>query len=175
MSPITVKLVHDRVKTMTTRLAVTNMNGDIIVPYIVGDVVNVKESCALVGSFYRYKSHDEGANDRGVEWKKPHEMPMKACRLRLRVKSIKLIDIKDTTEGEAMKEGLMQMANGKYKMPGLKEQFDTWQHAFSALWNKTTAHRWKNGQNVLWRDNPKVWKIEFARISTKNRSKQKNR
>lgn len=172
MSPITVSLVMNRCKTIVTRLAVKNINGEIIEPYKVGDIINVKESCALVGKFYRYKSHDESANPKGVEWKLPHEMPISACRLVLVVTSIKLINIKDTTKEDALKEGILEVHPDIYEVPGLKEAFMTWQQACSALWNKSTAHRWKNGQNVLWRDNPKVWKIEFKRIAYNKTNKK---
>lgn len=168
MSSISVKLIEKKEKTMATRLAVNDPNGQTSELYNIGDVLYLKESCALVGQYWRYKSDyatDEEVEASGLKWLKPQKAPLRSCRLALEVKDVRLERLKDVRWCGIQKEGVMQVGKNCFRAPGIEQTFATSRGAYAAIWNKANAHRWKKGEKVLWRDNPLVWRISFVIIS----------
>lgn len=169
VSPTSLKLIEKKKKTMMTKLACHDENGIPKVIFKPGDKVVLKEACKLIGQFWRYKADYTEADIDSIEWLPPHKMPLSAVRYNLIVKSVRLQRLKDITLIDALKEGV-SIDGARYRVPEVEQSFRTHRGAFSVLWNKTTAHRWKSGANVLWRHDPLVWKIEFQLLDNKTKS-----
>lgn len=94
-------------------------------------------------------------------------MPKEACRLRLKIKSIRVERLMDISEQDAIAEGVRQRFGGfiNYANPSnlftetypfLSRKYSAAQMSYLSLWEKI------NGENSF-EENPWVWVIEFER------------
>lgn len=127
-------------------------NQAIKLPYgKIGDKLCVRETWALpqnkegddIG--YQYKA-DYTDGSELWKWHPSIHMPKEACRLFLKIKSIRVEKLKDISEADAFDEGV-------YAAPG----WGLSQARFKDLWEKI------NGRGS-WKKNPWVWVIEFKRV-----------
>ena len=120
-----------------------------------GDVLWVRETWCYIGDTasadndknrFHYLA-SKGKNN--FTWKPSIHMPKEACRLFLRVKSVRVERLQEITRGDAMDEGcpFANMADG----PNPKDWFNN-------LWQSI------NGPES-WDANPWVWVVEFKRIT----------
>ncbi len=132
----------------------------------VGDVLWARETVSQfsMGGIYAYKA-DNDPDDKGTKWRPSIHMPKAACRLFLRIKSIKVERLQDISEEDAIAEGCCLYGPfGEYKgsiHPSggsmRYRAFSNASRAFQDLWESI------NGENS-WKANPWVWVIEFERI-----------
>jgi len=145
----------------------------------VGEVLWARETWAKLNSQYVYKAdYDNGVPANEIElpngftvddakWKPSIHMPKEACRLRLKIKSIKVERLMDISEQDAIAEGIRQRFGGfiNYANPGkiftetypfLSRKYSAAQMSYLSLWEKI------NGENSF-EENPWVWVIEFER------------
>ena len=161
----------------------SQITGEIFIPKnaygLVGDVLWVRETWAKLNSQYVYKAdYDNGVPANEIElpngftvddakWKPSIHMPKEACRLRLKIKSIKVERLMDISEQDAIAEGIRQRFGGfiNYANPGkiftetypfLSRKYSAAQMSYLSLWEKI------NGENSF-EENPWVWVIEFER------------
>lgn len=106
----------------------------------------------------------DGASE--VLWKPSIHMPKEACRLFLRIKSVRVERLQDISEQDAIAEGVQYWADDhdtelldatfrNYKTG--ERNLVTSYSSFQSLWQKI------NGDES-WGSNPWVWVIEFERI-----------
>jgi len=129
-----------------------------------GDVLWVRETWQLFSPYGPedyYFGYKASPGEIGIEasekydyafpdiWKPSIHMPKEACRLLLRVKSVRVERLQEITRGDAMDEGcpFANMADG----PNPKDWFNN-------LWQSI------NGPES-WDANPWVWVVEFKRIT----------
>lgn len=139
-----------------------------------GDILWVRESCArgLFDEFY-YKA--DGANY--VKWKPSIHMPKAACRIFLKIKSIRVERLQDISPGDAMDEGLeycnvdMDAFEGgefvaDYKNYTWRDDESYEDYFFPSFANPIDSFRtlWQsiNGTES-WNANPWVWVVTFKR------------
>ena len=104
---------------------------------------------------YFYKADYESYEFKG--WKPSIHMPKEACRLRLKIKSIRIERLMDISEQDAIAEGI------------IRKDIETWKHyssdnqdatssieSYLSLWDKINS---KDSH----KQNPYVWVIEFER------------
>lgn len=100
-------------------------------------------------------------------WKPSIHMPKEACRLRLKIKSIRVERLMDISEQDAIAEGVRQRFGGfiNYANPSkiftetypfLSRKYSAAQMSYLSLWENI------NGENSF-EENPWVWVIEFER------------
>jgi hypothetical protein len=147
-----------------------------------GDVLWVRESWTENGlGYYRYsadytepskalfdgKSVPEKLRNK---WKPSIHMPKSACRIWLRVKSVKAERLQDSSVQEAIAEGVRFVTHWKTQKPFYLDYsyytanalsdcggFHNPKDSFHSLWATI------NGQES-WPSNPWVWVVEFERI-----------
>lgn len=110
------------------------------------DVFWVRESFIKINdNNFEYKA---GFTDEPIKWKPSLFMPKKACRIFLKVKSVRVERLQQISRGDAMSEGC--------PFPNIARTNDPigW---FNELWEKI------NGKDS-WNQNPWVWVIEFERV-----------
>lgn len=104
----------------------------------------------------------------GMIWKPSIHMPKEACRLKLKILSIRVERLHDITEEDAIKEGIEEhwvdlttptMIRRNYlKGPDPTFEMDvSAKKSFETLWASI------NGQES-WDSNPWVWRIEFKKL-----------
>lgn len=92
-----------------------------------------------------------------LKWKPSIFMPKEACRIFLKIKSIKVERLQDISEENSRKEGV------KHLIPNWKDYTEkapchyTAYGSFKSLWCSINNEK-------TWKDNPWVWLIEFERI-----------
>lgn len=140
-------------------------------PYKVGDVLWVRETWqkrsekAIEMGFvkYYYKSDHKGCTEAG--WKPSIFMPKAACRIFLKLKSIRIERVNDISENDAINEGVKLHERGinwlnyldeSYKMTQFIYNLDSAQESYRTLWTLL------NGRDS-WNKNPFVWVYEFER------------
>ena len=133
-------------------------------PCQVGDVFWVRETFyqTTVPEFkeaYLFKaSTDEGWK---FKWKPSIFMPKEACRIFLKIKSIRVERLQDISEEDAKKEGIkvieMDEAYFDYQFNGNNGSFANAKGSFYSLWILI------NGEKS-WSQNPFVWVYEFEQI-----------
>lgn len=147
----------------------SQITGEIFIPKnaygLVGDILWARETwCKHKGS-YLYKA--DGIDVNGFRWKPSIHMPKEACRLRLKIKSIRVERLMDISEQDAIAEGVRQRFGGfiNYANPSnlftetypfLSRKYSAAQMSYLSLWEKI------NGENSF-EENPWVWVIEFER------------
>jgi len=131
----------------------------------VGDILWVRETWCRHKSNYLYKAHGIDVDE--FRWKPSIHMPKEACRLRLKIKSIRVERLMDISEQDAIAEGVKQRFGGfiNYANPSkiftetypfLSRKYSSAQMSYLSLWEKI------NGENSF-EENPWVWVIEFER------------
>lgn len=124
----------------------------------VGDILWVRETWWKHKGEYLYKADDIDVNE--FRWKPSIHMPKKACRLRLKIKSIRVERLLDISERDAIAEGIQKDLLGYIDY--LSRDDDYWsldaRNSYFSLWDKI------NGKNSH-KENPYVWVIEFERLT----------
>lgn len=135
-------------------------------PYEVGDVLWVRETWQIRDSrkpneiFYKASDHMTCA-----PWKPSLFMPKSACRIFLRIKSIKIERLQDISEADAIAEGCSKYGPfGEYKGSihpnggAMKYRaYSKASRAFQCIWETI------NGEQS-WKANPYVFAYEFEQI-----------
>lgn len=132
------------------------------------DILWVRETWRATGVIsepYAYKADEEILYLIGEEgqtlslmykWRPSIHMPREACRLRLRVKNVRVERLQDITEEDAKAEGCHErLLNDGWKNTGKLTARDD----FIMLWEYLNAKR-----GYGWDTNPWVWVIEFERV-----------
>ncbi|WP_412464232.1 hypothetical protein [Flavobacterium mekongense] len=101
---------------------------------------------------------DDGFTTEKSYWKPSIHMPKEACRLFLKIKSIRVERLNDITEGDACLEGVELMDTNRYK-----DYIDKHNSVISSRISFATLWQSINGEES-WNSNPWVWVIEFERI-----------
>lgn len=146
-------------------------------PYEVGDVLWVRETFyqttapELNGAFYYKASIAEGWN---LKWKPSIFMPKQACRIFLKIKSIRVERLQDISEDDCKNEGvklnisqngqiLFELGSENNALSFLDNDSKKWN--FPAIWKAHWAELWCkiNGRDS-WNHNPFVWVYEFEQI-----------
>jgi len=119
---------------------------------------------------FRYFDGEEFTEN--IPWKPSIHMPKKACRLFLKIKSIKVERLQDISEEDAKAEGVQQ---GIFRAgPNIiKKEFQLETHCKgSAIGNYYDGFKYIwyqiNGPGS-WNANPWVWVIEFEKIENPNK------
>lgn len=129
-------------------------------------------------SFIKYRADGEsfdwydGNSDfpcEKIPWKPSIHMPKTACRLFLKVKSVRVERLQDVSEDDAKSEGVEYKYDeeiGYTYKHYLKPKFGPSPiQSFETLWRSI------NGEKS-WKDNPWVWVIEFERVNLTESEKQ---
>lgn len=133
-----------------------------------GDILWVRETfCEIVkgSGHYYYKADTPSVNIKAFDttWKPNIHMPKAACRIKLRITSIRIERLHDITEDDALAEGIaydVMDDNSKACMNYIRKEYDIQykpKHSFLSLWQSI------NGLESL-TANPWVWVITFERI-----------
>jgi hypothetical protein len=134
-----------------------------------GDVLWVRETFnadhELIdnGSKIYYAADYKGSKERkdltGF-WSPSIHMPFKAARIFLRIKSVRVEQLQDITEVDAIAEGIQILEPDEAYFDYKEEagSYATARGSFTSLWEKI------NGESS-WNANPWVWVIKFERIS----------
>lgn len=137
-------------KKETARTATTHL---LRPPYIVGDILWVRETWRKRNGQYEYRADDECPEGwrNMVPWKPSIHMPREAARIFLRVTDVEVKRLRDFGDMPVECEGCVNFIQ------------------FLTLWNRTIkpADRAAYG----WEANPWVWAIKFERISKEEASK----
>lgn len=140
--------------------------GTIKAPYKVGDVLWVRETsyeCIsenLQGVFY-YKA--TMLSSWSFKWKPSIFMPKKACRIFLKIKSIKVERLQDISEEDAKAEGVKFLPNGSYRNYHEEEIDQNYMYTKQAKISFETLWESINGFDSL-ASNPYVFVYEFEQI-----------
>lgn len=135
-------------------------------PYNVGDVLWVRETsyeCIsenLQGVFY-YKA--TMLSSWSFKWKQSIFMPKKACRIFLKIKSIKVERLQDISEEDAKAEGVKFLPNGSYRNYHEEEIDQNYMYTKQAKISFETLWESINGFDSL-ASNPYVFVYEFEQI-----------
>lgn len=134
-----------------------------------GDILWVRETwCNTIDEDfpYAYKAtHPWAENEEGSSpWKPSIHMPKEACRIFLKVKSVKVERLQDITEQDAIAEGIERCGNHGFKnyMTNIAMMcVNPAKRSFETLWQSI------NGEQS-WDENPWVWVIEFEQTEKPN-------
>lgn len=138
-----------------------------------GDILWVRETWSCISYLnpdnteYKYFYRADGGENFS-KWKPSIHMPKDACRLFLKVISVRVERLQDISEEDAITEGVLDMFYGKGiagnaffnymdKRGGWDCVADDAIHSYKTLWQKI------NGLNS-WDENPWVWVIEFEQV-----------
>ena len=150
--------------------------------YEIGDILWVRETWAKTGdnfhddwerkSIYYFKAdnpfnekelHENYPQMKGFpKWRPSIFMPKEACRIFLKLKSIRIERINDISENDSLQEGIQPFTKDnnifKHGLDGWEWQSMTKyaKEAYKILWQKI------NGEKS-WAENPWVWVYEFER------------
>ena len=137
--------------------------------YKVGDILWVRETwhpkrhSFPIGLPYEYKATaKEDGNPTDEPWKPSIFMPKEACRIFLKLKSIRIERINDISENDSLQEGIQPFTKDnnifKHGLDGWEWQSMTKyaKEAYKILWQKI------NGEKS-WAENPWVFVYEFER------------
>ena len=137
----------------------------------VGDVLWVRETWSKLNSQYVYKAdYNNGIPANEIElsdgsiidyakWKPSIHMPKEACRIRLKIKSVRVERLSDISEQDAIAEGIELIGSRwkQYLKTRLDKTVENPKYSYITLWESI------NGA-MSWEKNPWVWVIEFERI-----------
>lgn len=127
-------------------------------PYEKGDILYVRETwCEYTGG-YLYKEWAEGLHQPGAgslfKWKPSIHMPKEAARIWLKVTDVRVEELQDITEQQAVQEGINVCK-------AVHAGYTDGREAFATLWNSTIKKQ--DIEIYGWKANPFVWVIEFER------------
>lgn len=141
--------------------------GNMKCPYQIGDILWVRETFHTI---HDSETHDflrygyKADNDyRGALWKPSLFMPKDACRLFLKIKSIRVERLQDISEADAIAEGVLRISDyGStgyllYTEPNASHTDIDAVWSFESLWISINKEE-------SWNSNPFVWVYEFERI-----------
>jgi hypothetical protein len=118
-------------------------------PYEVGDVLWVRETFAEWPKVcFQYKASTQIGSEIG-NWKPSIHMPKKACRIFLKVKSIRVERLQDISEEDAQAEGAIQHE--------AETDWLTAKYGFQMIWETIFGKE-------SWKENPYVFVYEFEKI-----------
>lgn len=137
----------------------------------VSDVLWVRETWSKLNSQYVYKAdYNNGIPANEIElsdgsiidyakWKPSIHMPKEACRIRLKIKSVRVERLSDISEQDAIAEGIELIGSRwkQYLKTRLDKTVENPKYSYITLWESI------NG-SMSWEKNPWVWVIEFERI-----------
>lgn len=125
------------------------------------DILWVRETWATGkrgtdGTEYLYKA--DNVDYANPKWKPSIHMPKEACRLRLKIKSIRVERLQEISEQDAISEGIELIGNRykQYLSTRLDKTVENPIYSYMTLWESI------NGVGS-WEKNPYVWVIEFER------------
>jgi hypothetical protein len=125
--------------------------------YQIGMILWVRESFAVISGKIHYKTDLIGVPKwEDVECKPSIFMPKEACRIRLKIKNIRVERIQDISEEDVIAEGI-ESKNGVYFDYLSNNYCRRPIQSYLTLWTKI------NGKDS-WDQNPWVWCIEFERL-----------
>lgn len=131
-------------------------------PYTRGDILYVRETwnkLPFTGK-YIYKADDSGSDiiPDGVighlKYKPSIHMPKEAARIWLKVIDVRVEQLQDITEQQAVQEGINVCK-------AVHDGYTDGREAFATLWNSTIKKQ--DIEIYGWKANPWVWVIEFER------------
>lgn len=107
---------------------------------------------------------DEVRKEYGLKWTPSLHMPRKACRILLEITSVRVEQLKDISQSDAIAEGgppshpSIDAVSRDYGFPDFSRSWfaQTWQHIYG---------------EESWQDSPWVWVIEFKRVGGSDASK----
>lgn len=105
-----------------------------------------------IKEFYGYKASVSNSEDAEEKWRPSIHMPKKAARIWLKVTDARVERLKEITEGQAQKEGIVN---------NVAVKVSSYIHWFQQLWNSTIKK--SDLDRHGWEANPWVWVIEFER------------
>jgi hypothetical protein len=120
---------------------------DIKLKYNIGDILWVRETWMKIDNRFVFKALLTEEEAKKYHWKPSIFMPKEACRIFLKLKSIKVERLNEISGEDAMKEGV--------KVETMWPFGDAYR-AYAILWDKI------NGKGS-WDKNPFVWVYEFER------------
>lgn len=150
------------VKTQTGHIYKVKGYAEIKYPYAVGDILWVRETHArIIGNdgipYYSYKQEDPLKGEFVEDWQgwtPSIFMPRDACRIFLKIKSVRVERLNEMNGDDVQAEGILNDKSNK-KM-GIR-----WHNIqvmeFQKLWDNL------NGKKYPWNNNPFVWVIEFEK------------
>ena len=131
--------------------------------YRIGDILWVHETFQILPpNMVFYKADTE--NKATGNWKPSIFMPKEACRIFLKLKSIRIERLNDISENDSLQEGIQPFTKDnnlfKHGLDGWEWQSMTKyaKEAYKILWQKI------NGEKS-WEENPFVWVYEFERCN----------
>lgn len=138
-------------------------------PYMVGDVLYVRETWSTSDGSYLYRAwpgegmepenQDWAMREMGLKWRPSIHMPREAARIFLRVTDVRVERLQEITSQQIDAEGCCEYAcdatTGKPAPSG-----PSW---FRIMWDKTIKPVYLSSYG--WEANPWVWVIAFERIS----------
>ena len=142
----------------------------------VGDILWVRETFIDESDFgespnYVYKADCENyPMTSGSHWKPSIFMPKEACRIFLKITSIRVERLHDINEVDAIAEGVSLSESGKFYLNYTDERskvtqfiynLRTAKESFKTLWTLINGFR---DEPYAWFKNPFVWVIEFKQI-----------
>ncbi len=98
--------------------------------------------------------HYDDIEGPGCRWRPSIHMPRWACRLFLRVESVRVEQLQEITENDAVAEGTRAVSITDIR----RQAVWTERQDFAQLWDEI------NGKRAPWESNPWVWVITFERI-----------
>ncbi|WP_413998688.1 hypothetical protein ACMDB5_13005 [Flavobacterium sp. W1B] len=141
-------------------------------PYEVGDVLWVRETFAPISNHkllrYIYKGGADWTNDL-IKWKPSIFMPKEACRIFLKIKSIRVERLQDISEDDAIAEGIYakpgEVSKRVWYRKYVTESVAKTEGAFTESAIECFKTLWEsiNGKESL-EKNPFVWVYEFEQI-----------
>jgi hypothetical protein len=152
---------------------------DFIFPkYKAGDVLWVRETFGELISFDQYCYKADSINPEVDKpyfgWKPSIFMPKPACRIFLKIKSIRVERLQEISESDAIAEGIIEILPQMYPQyrewknylnpdnpHGYKSDYNNPINSFKSLWQSI------NGKDS-WNVNPFVWVYEFEQIEKPN-------
>jgi hypothetical protein len=128
----------------------------------IGDRLWVKESYTFANfgkvTIYKSDKKDQFGEDWKItasqtnSWKSPLFMPRSASRITLEITNIRVERLRDITQEDVAKEGIISVINDKVVCSNPND-------TFIEQWDKLNAKR-----GYSWDSNPFVWVIEFRRV-----------
>lgn len=128
-----------------------------------GDILWVRESFNYgnIGNGMQpfYRADNERPHGYSTPWKPSIHMPKSACRLFLKVKSVRVERLQDISEEDAISEGIKPTGYFDFYENYLSEGYTDLvpYESFKSLWQSINSP-------ASWEANPWVWVVEFERV-----------
>jgi hypothetical protein len=165
------RIVKFPLKSLTHHLSINDSDNpppiDGFCKYQVGDILWVRETFQIVPpNFVFFKADVENKAEHG--WKPSIFMPKEACRLFLKIKSVRVERLHYISRNDAVDEGIQKLLQSGMQLLQngnmyrnytdtekiFNEGFNNPIDSFKSLWQKI---------NKNWDANPWVWVIEFSK------------